>query len=559
MKIEVLPHLEALLAQEDTDGDRRITVHDRGPRCYRVGELEVRGVGPLSQLLQDLAWARECGQSWLELDPERLGAPTHVLLSDSIRERCWKGLTRRIDGKFLESVLSDSKMAGPGRLYLPQGDQRAQHYYRDFPFELVPSDFSPEWVASLNDRPGLLGLAVAEEPLPYAVPGGRFNEMYGWDSYFIALGLLQDGHQELARSMLEHQLYQIRHYGQVLNANRTYYLTRSQPPFLTAFVSAILEQGEVDASWLRGALATAMQEYATVWACPPRATPCGLSRYFDRGRGQPPETEPGHYDAVRESLNDEYFLHDRAVRESGHDTTYRLDGCCAHLCTVDLNSLLYRYEVDLADLLERHCEGVLPGHPPASLWRERARQRQRWLNELCWDESEGQFFDFDFTTGRRRNYQSATCLWTLWAGLATPKQAERLVEAVQPLVQKGGLAATSEVSRGPLSASRPARQWDFPFGWAPHQMLAWEGLHRYGIETDWCWRWMKMMTDNARDYNGVIPEKYDVQAATHQAFAEYGNEGTDFSYLTREGFGWTNASYQVGLKRLSWEQRRSLG
>jgi alpha,alpha-trehalase len=109
-----------------------------------------------------------------------------------------------------------------------------------------------------------------------------------------------------------------------------------------------------------------------------------------------------------------------------------------------------------------------------------------------------------------------------------------------------------------LSADRPARQWDYPNGWAPHQMLAWEGLRRAGFTgaaDRLTYRWLFTITSNAADFNGTIPEKYDVAARSHDVFAEYGNVGTDFAYITREGFGWMNASYQVGLSRLSPDLR----
>jgi alpha,alpha-trehalase len=581
IRLQVESHFQALLAQEDTDGDRRITVHDRGPRCYEVDGFPVRGTYALSNLLQELALARDSGQSWLELDPQQLTEPPTQRISRGIRERCWTGLTRRLDPPSLSKVLGDPKMAGPVRLYLPANDRRSHDYYADCGVEVVilPAQITPRYVLGINDKPGLLGLALEEEPLPYVVPGGRFNEMYGWDSYFIALGLIHDGHFELALAMLKHQVYQIRHYGQVLNANRSYYLTRSQPPFLTRFLQALLAHRPLPLDFVHEVVRTAMHEYAHVWAGGPRLTPTGLSRYLGQGIGMPPETEPGHYHevllpwAARSGLAvedferaylareltcpelDAYFVHDRTVRESGHDTSYRLEGRAADLCTVDLNSLLYAYEVDLADLLERY--GQQPGFPEADIWRGRASRRQALLHELCWDEASGQFFDYDYVQKARTGYQSATGLWPLWAGLATPRQAERAMAAA-PL-EKGGLAASSLASRGPLGPGRPARQWDYPYGWAPHQLMAWEGLQRYHLDAAaWAERWLRMITRNAIDFNGVIPEKYDVVEASHQVFAEYGNVGADFDYITREGFGWTNASYQIGLEYLSARQRAHL-
>ncbi|NNC69332.1 MAG: trehalase, partial [Flavobacteriaceae bacterium] len=142
----------------------------------------------------------------------------------------------------------------------------------------------------------------------------------------------------------------------------------------------------------------------------------------------------------------------------------------------------------------------------------------------------------------------------LWAGIPTQMQAERLVKHILPkLLCLGGVAGCTKEARGEISDERPARQWDYPNGWAPHQMMIWKGLLRYGFiekANELLYRWLWMITKNAVDYNGTIPEKYDVVLATHHVFAEYGNVGTDFEYITREGFGWMNASYIYGLHLL---------
>lgn len=547
MNIEA--HFHALLQQEDTDGDKRITVHDKGPREYNLDGHIVKGTYALSNLLQELALAKEQGRSDIDLDT--LHQPPTQRISAAIQNRCWDGLTRRIDSP---EMLLDPKMPGPPRLYVPENDKIARSYYQDF--VTLPQIITPEYVRGLNHKPGLLSLAIDENegPLPYVVPGGRFNEMYGWDSYFIALGLLHDHKLHLAKSMLNHQVYQIRFYGKVLNANRSYYLTRSQPPFLTRFLKAILQHSNQPKQWIEEVLRTAMHEYTHVWTEEPRLTHTGLSRYYGEGLGQPPETEPGHYDAI-ENPTQEYFTHDRTVRESGHDTSYRLEDRAAHLCTVDLNSLLYAYEVDLAELLDQY--GEINGFPGSDVWRARAHDRQTRVNQYCWDPQQGQFFDYDFVRKERTGYESATGLWPLWAGMASPEQAQKA--AHNATLEKGGLAGSSLKSRGTLHARRPPRQWDYPYGWAPHQMMAWEGLRNYQMDaSEWAERWLRMMTQNAVDFNGVIPEKYDVVSASHEVFAEYGNVGADFDYITKEGFGWSNASYQVGLTYLSAAQRQAL-
>ena len=125
--------------------------------------------------------------------------------------------------------------------------------------------------------------------------------------------------------------------------------------------------------------------------------------------------------------------------------------------------------------------------------------------------------------------------------------------AIPLLKEKGGIASCDQKSRGKISSTRPQKQWDYPNGWAPHQMMIWKGLQNYGFHAEMqelIYRWLFMITKNAVDYNGTIPEKYDVVIATHKVFAEYGNVGTEFEYITKEGFGWMNASFQYGLSLL---------
>src|SRR6202022_4447279 len=156
--------------------------------------------------------------------------------------------------------------------------------------QMGPADFGKIRIralpknASQVDEPGLLYL-----PRPYVVPGGRFNEMYGWDSYFIQVGLIRDSELELAKDMADNFLYEIRNYGKILNANRTYFLTRSQPPFLTQMLLGVFRKTQ-DRKWLAGA-EPAIEKYYRFWTTEPHLTKqTGLSRYFDLGQGPAPES-----------------------------------------------------------------------------------------------------------------------------------------------------------------------------------------------------------------------------------------------------------------------------
>ena len=618
MRVPVEETFRRLLDQEDTDGDNQITVKDDGPKQFVVTGRDddtytVEGTYPLANLLQELALAREERADLLDLAPEKLHENPVHRISRMIREVFWDGLTRTVDAEGLERVAIDRKGEGTdldrrARVYVPRSDPKAFAYFQrvaherpeaNLEVQQLPETITPEYVLGLNERPGILSLKLVEDDegvvrgLPFVVPGGRFNELYGWDSHFIVLGLLHDGRVTLAKAMVEHFLYEIEHYGQILNANRSYYLTRSQPPFLTTMGWSVYEDlspgGDRDA-WFADVIRTAVDEYETVWTSPPKLTEAGLSRYYAVGIGMPPETEAEHFDgylkryaktaemdvvSFRKALwrrdivvpeLDQYFVHDRTLRESGHDNSYRLEGRAAHLCTVDLNSLLYRYETDIARALREVFDDALETpdgtvHTSAA-WDERADRRRELMSRLCWNEERGMFFDYDLVEGEQTAFESVTTFYPLWAGLATDKQAEMLVEqAVLLFEMAGGLVSTTKASRGPVTEDRPQRQWDYPFGWPPHQMLAWQGLINYGYESvaqRLAYRWLYMITKNAADYNGTIPEKYDVVNCTHDVFVEYGNVGTQFDYITREGFGWMNASYQIGLSLLSDELRAAL-
>jgi alpha,alpha-trehalase len=317
--------------------------------------------------------------------------------------------------------------------------------------------------------------------------------------------------------------------------------------------------------WLRRAIQAAIKEYHSYWMVEPALdVKSGLSRYRPVGEGIPPETEASHFThiiqpfaqklgisvneyidgynekTIHEPELDEYFLHDRGVRESGHDTTYRLDMKCADLATVDLNSLLYKYESDIATAIEQvfgdelwlddefdltpwpitaeaYAEGATrekstSRKQTSAEWKARLEKRRDAMNELCWNEGQGMYFDYDCKAEKQTRYESVTTLFPLWAGCASEAQAFRLVDAALPKFEvAGGLVSGTEESRGIISIDRPNRQWgesgstccrgwllifpDYPFAWPPHQIMAWVGLERYGLDVHasrLAYRWVYM-------------------------------------------------------------------
>jgi alpha,alpha-trehalase len=231
---------------------------------------------------------------------------------------------------------------------------------------------------------------------------------------------------------------------------------------------------------------------------------------------------------------------------------------------VDLNSLLYKYEIDFAEVLEKEFGGKLPGLEgkagDANYWRRQANARKKAMIALMWDDRRGFFFDYDFVQKKRSAYISATGLYPLWATLLDEhdpverERAQRIAAfAREKLEQPAGLAASAKDSVAAARRKDP-RQWDFPDGWPPHQMLAWQGFKNYGMNTDaerLAYRWLYTIARNAHDYNGTIPEKFNVVTGSHDVFIEYGNVGTRFDYIAPEGFGWMNASFEVGMNFLS--------
>jgi alpha,alpha-trehalase len=602
--LHIASTLKNLLHQEDTDGDKKITIEDKGPKAFTITSTTeikhvIKGTYYLSNLLQELVRAKNKGLDILKLTIDKIEELPVARISRAIKEYYWQGLTRTMDEKGIEALLQDTKndtlTADLLRIYIPFEDAVALNYYqhleKKMPIKAIqlPKNISPEYVKSINTKPGILALKLSEENgkiqgVPFVVPGGRFNEMYGWDSYFESVGLILDDKVHLAKGMADNFQYEIEQYGKILNANRSYYLTRTQPPFYTSLLREVYEVTK-DKEWLKNHLKTAIKEYETVWMVQgKRLTDNGLSRFLAEGLGVPPECETGHFNAIisplASSLNisvsnyiekyqkgeiknselDIYFLNDRSVRESGHDTSYRIDGNCAALNLVDLNAFLYKYETDFAEIIASEFEDNFTFNTKtysSDYWTEKAQHRKKLANTYLWDETQGMYFDYNIKTNLKSAFISATTLMPLWAKMASKEQAERLVKTAIPLLKmQGGIAGSTKESVGKISTERPQRQWDYPNGWAPHQMLIWEGLLNYNYKEEaqeLIYRWLFMITKNAVDYNGTIPEKYNVVTATHKVFAEYGNVGTDFEYITEEGFGWMNASYQYGLSLLDTE------
>ena len=425
----------------------------------------------------------------------------------------------------------------------------------------------------------------------YVVPGGRFNEMYGWDSYFIVRGLLQAGRVELARGMVDNFFFEIEHYGAMLNANRTYYLTRSQPPFLSSmFVDvyrATQKDGSPDKAWLERAYADLNKDYEMWTREPHLAGQTGLSRYYDFGEGPPAEAvqdESGFYRKVAQyfflhpaeaddyvvevkpgasqpaptqpvagmpysvqvcdvsltmaraecekarqfKLSADYYKGDRSMRESGFDVSFRFG---------PFGSATHHYApVCLNSLLyktEKDLEQIsvwLGNSVDAKKWNQRAEERKKLVTHYLWNDDQGLFFDFNFETKRMSKYQYASTFYPLWAGLATPEQAKAVAGNLKLFERPGGI---------PMSTQETGTQWDLPYGWGNIEMVAIGGLRRYGYNADAdrvSYEFLSTVAENFRR-DGNIREKYNVVTRSSEAHVELGYE------MNVVGFGWTNAAF----------------
>ena len=391
------------------------------------------------------------------------------------------------------------------------------------------------------------GSSLIPLPHPYVVPGGRFREIYYWDSYFTMLGLVASGRTDLVRNMLDNFAYLIETIGHIPNGNRTYYLSRSQPPYFAAMVGLYATAADTTralryldaleaehAFWMDGAerLAPA-QAYARVVRLPDGSV---LNRYWDDRAEPRPESYRPDYElaqTVPEGQRDALYRNLRATAESGWDFSSRwmrdpkdlrtLE--TTQLVPVDLNSLLYHAEVTIAAL--RRVRGRPGDREVADRFARAAQDRRRALLAAAYDPATGYFYDVRWQTGARvADRPTIAAAAPLYFGLSTPEQGRAVAARLaREFLKPGGFVPT-------LIAS--GQQWDAPNGWAPLEWLAIEGVRRYGradLAARARDRWLAL---NRRTYQatGKMTEKYDVVDLRRRAG---GGE-----YPTQDGFGWTN-------------------
>lgn len=342
-------------------------------------------------------------------------------------------------------------------------------------------------------------------PEPYVVPGGIFDTMFYWDSYFTMLGLRHDPvHADLLRSMVDNCVFMVEHYGRVLNSNKKVWSSRSQLPFLTSMIELCrpLELGD---EWYRHAYDAAATEYADYWTSGNHLLDNGLSRFY-------------------EDSGDDYMTRHT---EASWDMSPRFtDDNATSLAPVDLNANLFVYERHLAAESTRRGDSQAAEH-----YEQLAAERRSRMLELMWDTEDGLFYDYDTSLDRRTDVKSVATFVPLWAGIADDDIAARSVDALALFETKHGVA-TCDRDYGYAD-----RQWNHPFGWAPLHWMIWSGLRNYGYASDAdriARSWLELNAEVFRR-TGAMWEKYDVVRGTVADVLD--------RYENQVGFGWTNGVF----------------
>ncbi|MBT8183699.1 MAG: alpha,alpha-trehalase TreF [Eudoraea sp.] len=383
------------------------------------------------------------------------------------------------------------------------------------------------------------GSTLIPLPKPYVVPGGRFREVYYWDSYFTMLGLAESGELGMIEDMLDNFAHLINTVGHIPNGNRTYYITRSQPPFFAQMVALLAtHKGEEVYTKYKQALKKEYEfwmEGRNAKNTPIKhcvSTPLGvMNRYFDLGTTPRQESYREDYTQVQTVGGGIKMYQDlRAGAESGWDFSSRwfADGKSIEtiettdIIPVDLNALLYGLE----EVLTR-CFQDDPAYV-ASL-KMSMDNRKTFLNEYCWKEAEGVYADFNWVDQKQTTVKSLAMVYPLFFGMSTQQQADEVANYLEKHFLKPGGVVTTLNNTG--------QQWDAPNGWAPLQWMTIAGLEKYGhkdLARTIAERWVDL---NERVYTntGKFVEKYNVEDMSLEAG---GGE-----YPVQDGFGWSNGVY----------------
>jgi len=426
-----------------------------------------------------------------------------------------------------------------GEAYVPpEGQSLREHIDGLWPVLTRTTDSAGKWDS-------LLPL-----PKPYVVPGGRFREVYYWDSYFTMLGLAESGHWDKINDMVTNFAHEIDIWGHIPNGNRTYYLSRSQPPFFALMVELLATHDGDEAlkTWL-----PQMEKEYRYWMEGVDSLQPGqasqrvvklndgtvLNRYWDDRDTPRPESWLDDVTTAKNNPNrpaTEIYRDLRSAAASGWDFSSRWMDNPQQLGTirttsivpVDLNALMFKMEKMLARGYQVSGDAA-----KATQYEALATARQKGIEANLWNEKEGWYADYDLKTHKVRNQLTAAALFPLFVNAAAKDRADKVAAATQARLLKPGGITTTTVNSG--------QQWDAPNGWAPLQWVAAEGLQNYQqqkLSQEVSWRFLTNV-QHTYDREKKLVEKYDVSTT--------GTGGGGGEYPLQDGFGWTNG---VTLKML---------
>jgi len=403
----------------------------------------------------------------------------------------------------------------------------------------------------LTRKPEQTNDSLISLPKPYIVPGGRFREIYYWDSYFTMLGLQVSNRADLIQNMVDNFAYLIDNIGYIPNGNRAYYVGRSQPPFFACMVKLLSEEKEKDILinylpqlekeynfWMQGSEAlTADKPSVNHVALLPGENI--MNHYWDENDTPRPESFKEDVELAKETTDKKLMYRNlRAAAESGWDFSSRWfknkkDFSTIHtteIIPVDLNCLLLHLEQVIAEAYE------LSGNKTsAEKFITLSAKRKDAINRFCWNEEEGFYFDYDYVAASQKKSFTLAATFPLYFKIASAGQANKVASIIESqFLQSGGVITTTETTK---------QQWDAPNGWAPLQWIAINGLANYGhneLAEKIAKRWMNI-NEKVYGSTGKMMEKYNMMATDLLAG---GGE-----YEAQDGFGWTNGVY-LALKKM---------
>ena len=470
------------------------------------------------------------------------------------------------DGKTFVDSLPQEPVDEINKSYLKQKDQPGfnlkrfvlSHFilplphsthYRSNRDKSVEENIDALWPV-LTREPDKTNGSLIPLPYPYIVPGGRFGEIYYWDSYFTMLGLKVSGNAGMIENMINNFSFLIDSFGYIPNGNRNYFIGRSQPPFYSLMLQLLAEMKGKEilvnhlphlekeySFWMkRSENAENVFEFHTV------QMPGGeiMNRYWDMHDTPRPESFAADIELSRLSLQEpsQLFRHLRAGAESGWDYSSRWfrneeDFASIHTCDIvpiDLNALLWHLEKTIAEAFEGKGDAVKAKH-----YDSLAESRARAIQQYCWNEDKGFYLDFDRKENRQKDCLTLAAVTPLFFRIATKQQAQKLADVIKSkFLSEGGVVNTLKIT---------GQQWDAPNGWAPLHWMTIQGLENYGhheLASVIANRWIKLNTD-VFNRSGKLMEKYNV-VDTHL-------EAGGGEYEGQDGFGWTNGVLLALIKQ----------